>query len=169
VFNVQRRIRIVSYFYSELWKIMMNKRMRPTCLARGEECRGTCGQPQRYSLHASPVQRSNNPVTPSLTTKMLTQSIHTDAVKLKLFPFVLDMSYVCSLGWTLVGRRTEKDEKKKAKIQYRNYVGAGGPSYISSLAFLLMRCTCSTLSDIERILIKVCRGGCYQSPRWAIV
>jgi len=45
--------------------------MRPTCLARGEECRGRCEQPQRYSLHASPVQRSNNPVTPSLTTKML--------------------------------------------------------------------------------------------------
>lgn len=35
--------------------------VRPTCLARDEECRGTCGQPQRYSLHASPVQR-----TPSL-------------------------------------------------------------------------------------------------------
>lgn len=48
-----------------------NKRVRPTCLARGEECRGTYGQLQRYSLHASPVQRSNNPVTPSLTTKTL--------------------------------------------------------------------------------------------------
>lgn len=85
-----------------------NKRMRPTCLARGEECRGTCGQPQRYSLHASPVQRSNNPVTPSLTTKMLTQSIHTDAFKFKLLHLG---TYVCSLDRALVGRQTEKDER----------------------------------------------------------
>lgn len=129
--------------------------MGPTCLARGEECRGTCGQPQRYSLHASPVQRSINPVTPSLTTKMLTEHTYrccqTFASRLPSF----GMSYVCSLGRALVGRQTEK--KMKEAERHRNYMGGGGGR---GLPLRLSRfppngCTCSTLSDIERILIKV--------------
>jgi len=125
-YSTNCRTRIISlslFFYrsisisSYILRTEKNKRVRPTCLARGEECRGTCGRPQRYSLHASPVQR----VTPSLPhslPKSFYSAEHKYKSTLKSKRYISSWHVVYMLCRILLGKWTER--MKKAE-RYRNY------------------------------------------------